>query len=468
MANATEPYSSQQAVSAGSEELANYRFDLALGPEITPVSVVKPIPLVVLRGPLDLARALRSRSEGGSRFHDRFGRAPTEAGSLDVEFASPAGSTDPGELSGLLGDVRAELVFASAAEEVSLREERDVLDAVPDLNYDLVRAIPADANDPVEGSPPGDGESSWGVNRVGAHNGNKSWGDGVTVAVLDTGVSLHQAFAHLGADDFLRRSFPEGRPSTSGVDDEHGHGTHCAGTILGQDVGGVQIGIARGVSRLLSAKVLGPGLSSTAAIYAGFLWALSEGADVISMSIEMDFPAYRDRLVNEFRIPEVAAMAKALDGYRQNLRLFDDLSELLASAAASVRSPVVVAASGNMSQRPAFTVNTSPPAVGRHFLSVGATDQSDKVARFSNSRPKLAAPGVGIWSAKLGGGLRPDSGTSMAAPHVAGIAAVLAGRMRASGKFVDGSAIQAQILETAEPLAESPEDVGRGLARVTE
>jgi subtilisin family serine protease len=91
---------------------------------------------------------------------------------------------------------------------------------------------------------------------------------------------------------------------------------------------------------------------------------------------------------------------------------------------------ILVAAAGNESARPTYEIATAPPAAADGFISVGALQQISvsehklAIAAFSNALPVVSAPGVGVKSAKVGGGLASMSGTSMATPHVAGVAAL--------------------------------------------
>jgi subtilisin family serine protease len=92
--------------------------------------------------------------------------------------------------------------------------------------------------------------AAWGISAVQADTSPMN-GDGVVVSVLDTGIDkAHPAFAGV---NIIEQDF-----SGSGNGDRQGHGSHCAGTIFGRDVGGTRIGIARGVNKALSSCSLGP------------------------------------------------------------------------------------------------------------------------------------------------------------------------------------------------------------------
>ncbi|MEW1697805.1 S8 family peptidase [Streptomyces sp. NPDC091278] len=234
-------------------------------------------------------------------------------------------------------------------------------------------------------------------------------GTGVKVAVLDTGVDA----THPDLADRLveSRSFVPGETARDG----HGHGTHVASTILGSGAGsgGAYKGVAPG-AKLLVGKVLGDdGSGSESGIIEGMDWAAHSGAKVVSMSL----------------------------GGQEGADGTDPMSLAVNQLTASTGVLFTVAA-GN-SGPGAKTVGS--PGAAAAALTVGAVDSADAVANFSSRgprgdgglKPEITAPGVRIVAARAAGTTMGTptgdlytsaSGTSMATPHVAGAAAILAQR----------------------------------------
>ncbi|MHB0955379.1 MAG: S8 family peptidase [Pirellulaceae bacterium] len=309
-----------------------------------------------------------------------------------------------------------EHVTLNAAEANDVNRDPDILGAARTMPVVLVKPFDAGAEAT---------NSAWGLEAVGALTSSRT-GAGVTVAVLDTGIDItHEAFSGI-RDRITQNDF-----TGEGNGDGNGHGTHCAGTVFGGEVEGMRIGVAPGVDRALIGKVLdSQGGGSTDGILDGLMWAAREGANVISMSLGMDFPGAVKNLTQR-GLPIEQATSIALEGYRQNLRLFDSVAALLRARSAMFAKTIVVAASGNESRRPEFALSTAPPAAADGFIAIGAIGRTTSssttdldIAYFSNTGPALSAPGVAIVSARAGGGLHALSGTSMATPHVAGVAAL--------------------------------------------
>jgi subtilisin family serine protease len=196
-----------------------------------------------------------------------------------------------------LGSVSAPTVEESVAAGVSVEVEdidirtvsalarkTEVLSIAPVIPMRLI--APVEVLDTVQ--PTADGVA-WGVKAVGADTSPFS-GDGVVVAVLDTGIDAsHPAFAGV---DIIQKDF-----TGEGNRDENGHGTHCAGTVFGRTTNGTQIGVAPGVKNALIGKVLGTeGGGSSDQIASAIQWAVNNGANVVSMSLGIDFPGLVKRL----------------------------------------------------------------------------------------------------------------------------------------------------------------------------
>jgi subtilisin family serine protease len=366
----------------------------------------------------------------------------------------PAGApapTDPSDLS-------VEIEEGGSNDAAALRREHDVLAVAPVMPMKLIAPLTAPAQPAAA--------TTWGVTAVRAHSSTMS-GAGVVVAVLDTGIDAgHPAFTGV---QIVARNFT----SDANGADQHGHGTHCAGTIFGRDVSGTRIGIARGVTKALIGKVIGADGGPSEQIVKAIQWAVSEGAHVISMSLGMDFPGFQKELVAAGMPPEMAT-SRALEGYRQNVLLFERLASTIRAFGQVAQPTVIVAAAGNESRMdldPDFKIAVSPPAVSEGILSVAALGQAPGglvVAPFSNTGALVSGPGVNVTSAKLGGGLAAMSGTSMATPHVAGVAALVAQGLAAAGRLNVGALMTGVISSgTLTPLQPGfqPADVGSGIVQ---
>ena len=329
----------------------------------------------------------------------------------------------------------------------------------------IAASMPMRLIEPVEsGDAAANAGETWGVRAVRAHE-SPFTGDGITVAVLDTGIEPdHPAFQGV---ELVRRNF-----TSEGDDDQNGHGTHCAGTIFGREVDGLRIGVAPGVRRALIGKVLGAGGGSSATIAQAIQWAVNEGAHVVSMSLGIDFPGFVDFLVNQEGLDINPATSIALEQYRANVNLFSELTEFVQAGGFFGQGTVIVAASGNESARPRFEIAVAPPAAGNGIVAVGALQEGANglsIARFSNDQVNVSGPGVNVVSAFPGGRLRALSGTSMATPHVAGVAALWAQKLRGLTGRVDSQTLVAQLIAsgTMSPLAAGFEadDVGTGVVQ---
>jgi subtilisin family serine protease len=330
----------------------------------------------------------------------------------------------------------------------------------------VARRMPIQLIAPLAASSGVEMDKAWGLDAVGALT-SQFTGEGATVAILDTGIDRnHPAFTGV---NIVEQDF-----TGSGNGDTHGHGTHCAGTILGRNVNGVRIGVAPGVTNLLVGKVIGAQNGDSTMLFDAIDWAIRQGADVISMSLGFDFPGYVARRILVENMPIQAAVADGLEAYRTNLRMLDAIIEMSNVGGAYDRDPIVIAAAGNESRRPAYTVPTSIPGAVLDVVSVAALQRDGAgghgIASFSNTVPQLAAPGVDILSAEhRTGGLVAMSGTSMACPHVAGVAALWWQALRSQGRRHGGVDIMAQLFATAHfagiASGTTGDDVGRGMVK---
>jgi subtilisin family serine protease len=338
----------------------------------------------------------------------------------------------------------------------AITRNRDVLAVAPVMPIKLIK--PFDEPDPA----PAAAGVAWGVEAVGATQ-SPFTGDGIVVAVLDTGIDAsHPAFNGV---EIIQQDF-----TGEGIGDPDGHGTHCAGTILGRAVDGLRIGVAPGVKKALIGKVLGQQSGSSEGIINAIQWAVQQGAHVISMSLGIDFPGFVEELIAA-GLPPAAAASRALEGYRANVELFEQMAGVVRALEPFRQATVIIAAAGNESDRPQYEIAVSPPAVSEGFISVAALGRGTQglvVAPFSNTFANVSGPGVQIVSARTGGGLRTLSGTSMATPHVAGVAALWAEKLRGNGPLT-GKQLTAMLVASATntglEAGFDPFDVGGGLVR---
>jgi len=330
----------------------------------------------------------------------------------------------------------------------------------------IAPVMPTALIEPVElATPPTSGVGQpWGIAATGADS-SKFTGKGITVAVLDTGIERgHPCFAGM---DIREMDF-----TGSGHGDGRGHGTHCAGTIFGQEVGGIRYGVAPGIKKALVGKVLGKdGRGTTQMIFQGLAWAIAQHADIISMSLGLNFSGQVARRVAD-GWPVDLATSRALDDFRSTIRMFDSIVNVAHAGEAFGHVSLVIAATGNDSRREIdadYRIAAGTPAVACD-ISVAALKQDGAklaVAEFSNSKPSIAAPGVDVVSAWLNGAFKSLNGTSMACPHVAGVAALWLESMRASGGVATRTALKSNLLARARSNVmidgTGPVDVGSGL-----
>ncbi|MCX5415562.1 S8 family serine peptidase [Streptomyces sp. NBC_00059] len=264
-------------------------------------------------------------------------------------------------------------------------------------------------------------------------NAPQAWADGhtgkgVTVAVLDSGYDTDHP--DLAGRVTVSSNFLGGATA----EDDNGHGTHVASTIAGVD--STYRGVAPDASLAVGKVCDNTGSCPTSAVLAGIDWAVNTvHAKVVNMSL-----------------------GGAADETDPAIAAINDLS-------ASTGTLFVVAA-GNDGEYGLGTVGA--PAIANAALAVGAVNAEDELAPFSSRgprpsdnavKPDITAPGVSIVAAKAGGGHTSKSGTSMATPHVAGSAALVA---QAHPDW-SGEQIKTALMNSAEPNAKrSPYQQGTG------
>ncbi len=298
-----------------------------------------------------------------------------------------------------------------------------------------VEAVEAD----LEVQALGEIDATWGLVRIGCgpvQAGTYSGavgpvlGTGVRVAVVDTGIDyLHPDLAanFAGGYDFVNN---DADPM-----DDHGHGTHVSGTIAAVRNGAGVLGAAPEVD-LFALKALGSkGSGSWSGILSALDWCAANRISVANFSL------------GSATYPGTTVEAG-----------FDN------AAKAGV---LLVAAAGNSG---AGTDTVNYPGKFASVIAVASTTSTDQASSFSSTGPdvELAAPGSLIYSTTLGGGYGTLSGTSMATPHVAGVAALVisAGIGDANGNGVINDEVRSLLQATAQDLGFTGRDPVYGFGLV--
>lgn len=314
------------------------------------------------------------------------------------------------------GAIQAAGVVLTPGESAALRKDAQVAAVIP--NYSVALIPPVESHDGAGVKDTHAAATTWGLERLGmAKMWESSRGEGIRVAVLDTGVfGAHQTLA--GRVKKFALIDPPGRRLELPIDqsfDVDGHGTHVCGTIAGGATPkGTAFGVAPAADLYVGAMLLPAATLFT--VIRAINWAIEQDVDIINMSF--GFPYYEP----QFDV----VMAQILDTY----------------------GVLPVVAIGNERHG-----NSSSPGNAFHSLSVGATGlgarKIDEVAGFSSGvslvfpgqvgrelvhKPDVVAPGVDVLSCVPPWRVSDNtpsfatmSGTSMATPHVAGVAALLMG-----------------------------------------
>ncbi|MBI4338494.1 MAG: S8 family serine peptidase [Chloroflexi bacterium] len=299
-----------------------------------------------------------------------------------------------------------------------LRQHTDVLAVEPDGTVTALETGPTAQAQTVP----------WGIAKVNApavHGFDK--GAGVKVAIIDTGIDLEQLDLKVAGGV----SFVTGVTSW---DDDNGHGTHVAGTVaaLDNDIG--VVGVAP-LASLFAVKVLNSsGSGSWSSVISGVDWAITNGMQVVSMSLGASSAP--------------SAMQTAVQ-------------------VASNAGIVIVAAAGN-SGSSGLCCNVTYPAKFSEVIAVAAIDESNTRASFSSIGPEveLAAPGVGVLSTWPNNTYAILNGTSMATPHVSGLAALLIASGTLKDENADGKVnnldVRLRMQKTATDLGDPGRDAWYG------
>lgn len=257
---------------------------------------------------------------------------------------------------------------------------------------------------------PAPGQSlPWGVDRIDAELAwGSATGSGVKVAVLDTGISL----SHPDLKENIKGGYNAIDPAKS-PEDQNGHGSHVAGTIAAVNNSLGVVGVAPKASLYAVQVLTASGWGYCSDIIEGLTWSINNKMQVANMSYGGSEPCNG----------EIDALNQAYDA-----------------------GITLVAAAGNN-----YGGEVDWPAKHDKVIAVTAINASGGIASFSSKGPEvdLTAPGVSIYSTYKKGGYQVLSGTSMAAPHVSGVAALV---LQKNPGFIPDK-VKARLESTAECLS---------------
>ena len=382
---------------------------------------------------------------------------------LDAQGVTPVQALPPGRHI-TLGELGVVLVDPLPEQRDDLLKMASDSDAVTALEPERINSVMTNTSDYIQGWRDGVGAmadhllvGAAGTTAQAATTAPYTWGLDATrarlspfagarirLAILDTGFDLaHPDFANrnVTVKNFVGDNTP--------FHDGHGHGTHCCGTAAGpaQPLPLPRYGVAGGVDLFVGRVLDDSGRGGDFNILQAIDWAISEGCQVISMSLGAPWS------------PGDQSYSPAYERAAQR---------------ALAAGCLIIAAAGNEASRLGFVGAIGTPGNSPSVLTVAAIDSAFATAAFSNrirsaapgvKGPDLAAPGVDIYSSWL---MPPRyntiSGTSMATPHVAGIAALYA----ESSPTLRGQALKDVLIARCRSLADGVSrrgEIGAGLVQ---
>lgn len=370
-------------------------------------------------------------------------------------------------------------ITKSAIETLSLRSDIASIDYDEERNILLAPTIDKTSDESLHEMRDGR-EITWNVIKVNADDvwAQGYYGAGVIVAVLDTGVNYNHTDLndHLWTDpDYPNHGYDFINGDNNPMDD-HGHGTHCAGTVAGDGTSGSQTGMAPEAA-IMCIKLLdstGNGVESLC--WEGIEFAVDNGADVLSMSFGWQHSwgtnraAWRNAMGYAYAADVFSSVAAGNEGNQQSSYPIPD----------NVRTP---------GDCPPPWLHPDQTLTGglSSVVCIGATDINDNLASFSGRgpvtweyiggyndyaynpeqgliRPDISAPGVSIKSLAHYNNTGYESGwsgTSMATPCVAGVIALML-----SKDFTLTPAQLDQIIEENAAVAQNPKNNNFGSGRI--